>query len=92
MVTELESAFTREPAADKAMRHAVAIAVELQAEIFVDQRLDGVAIVVRDDRQRAQGFGAGSDRWGARGFRGAGADWRLRPATAAPGGSHRAGR
>ena len=47
----------RETAADEAMGHAVAIAVELQAQVFVNQRLDGVAIILRNDRQRAEGIG-----------------------------------
>ena len=47
----------RETAAGEAMRHAVAIAVELQSDIFVDQRLDGVAIIRRDDRQTSESIG-----------------------------------
>ena len=39
------------------MRHAVAIAVELQSHVFVNQRLDGVAIIRRDDRQTSEGIG-----------------------------------
>src|ERR1035437_2972054 len=39
------------------MRYAVAIAVELQSHVFVDQRLDGVAIIRCDDRQTAEGIG-----------------------------------
>jgi hypothetical protein len=40
------------------MRNAVAIAIELQTKILVDQGLDGVAVIVRDHWQRAQGIGA----------------------------------
>src|SRR5215813_4993017 len=36
------------------MRHTVTIAVELQAHVFMDQRLDGVAVVRCDDRQRTE--------------------------------------
>ena len=43
--------FHREPASYKTMRDTVAVAIELQTEIFVDQCLDGVAVIVRDYRQ-----------------------------------------
>jgi hypothetical protein len=46
--------FDREPPADIAMRHAVAVPVELNAEILVDQRVGGIAIIVGDDGQRPQ--------------------------------------
>ena len=49
--------FHREPVSDKAMRDTVAVAIELQAEIFVDQGLRSVPVIVRDHRQRAQGIG-----------------------------------
>ena len=39
------------------MRHAVAIAVELQSYVFVNQRLNGVAIIRRDDRQASESIG-----------------------------------
>ncbi len=63
MVTELESAFQRETAAGEAMRHAVAIAVELQSHVFVNQRLDGVAIIRRDDRQTSESIGLETIDW-----------------------------
>ena len=50
-------------AAGEAMRHAVAIAVELQSHVFVNQRLDGVAIVRRDDRQTSEGIGLETIDW-----------------------------
>ena len=46
--------FDREAASHIAVRHAVAIAIELHAEIFVHERFDCVAVIVRDDRQRVQ--------------------------------------
>src|SRR5208283_3805356 len=45
--------FHREPVSDKTMRDAIAIAIELQPEIFVDQGLHRVTVIVRDHRQRA---------------------------------------
>jgi hypothetical protein len=36
------------------MRHAVAIAVELQTDVFMHQRLDGISVVGHDDRQRTE--------------------------------------
>ena len=84
--------FHRETAADKAMRHAVAIAIELQAQIFVDQRLDGVAIIIRDDRQRAEGIGLEAIDGSLSGFTVESPIGDLGRATVAPGGSHRAGR
>jgi hypothetical protein len=39
------------------MGDAVTIAIELQAEIFVDQSLRRVPVIVKDHRQRAQGIG-----------------------------------
>ena len=44
-------------ASDKAVRDAVSIAIELQAEILVDQSLRRVTVIVRDHRQRTQGIG-----------------------------------
>ncbi len=46
-----------ETAAGETMRHAVAIAVELQSHIFVDQRRDGVAIIRCNGRQTSKGVG-----------------------------------
>ena len=37
------------------MGHAVAIAVELDAEILMHEQLNNVAVIVRNDRQRLQG-------------------------------------
>src|ERR1700684_3930146 len=45
------------------MRHAIAIAVELQSYVFVDQRLDGVAIIRCDDRQTSEGVGLEAIDW-----------------------------
>jgi len=39
-------------AAHVALRDAVAIAIELQTKILVDEQFGAVAIVVRNDRQR----------------------------------------
>src|ERR1019366_9158772 len=46
--------FEGEPASDETMRHAVAIAVELQTDVFMHQRLDGISVVGHDDRQRTE--------------------------------------
>ena len=43
----------REAATYESRRHAVTVPVKVQADIFVDARLHGIAIVVRNDRQRA---------------------------------------
>ena len=43
--------FEGEMAADIARRHAVAVAVERQSEIFVDQSFGGIAIVGHDHGQ-----------------------------------------
>jgi hypothetical protein len=40
-----------EAAAYKTWRHAVAVAIEVQTKIFVDERLDGIAIVIGDGGQ-----------------------------------------
>ena len=39
------------------MWHAVSIAIELESQIFVNQRFDRVAVVVRNDGQRTEGLG-----------------------------------
>jgi hypothetical protein len=44
-------------AADKAVRHTVAVAIELQADVFVNESFDRVAMIGRDDRQGAQNCG-----------------------------------
>ena len=72
--------FHREPVSDIAVRHAVSIAVELQSQIFVNKRLDGVAVIVGNDGQRPEGFRLGSDLPAAPVFRGAIAGWLLLPA------------
>jgi len=46
-----------ETAADIALVDTVTIAVECQAEIFVDERFGDVAVIVRNDRQRFESFG-----------------------------------
>src|SRR5438045_2401823 len=45
------------------MRHAVAIAVELQPHVLVNQRLDGVSIIRRDGRQTSEGIGLETIDW-----------------------------
>ncbi len=49
--------FEREAAAYKTRGHTVAVSVEVQTEVFVDERLYLVAIVIGDDRQGAQSTG-----------------------------------
>src|SRR5205823_6581970 len=46
-----------EAPADVARRHAVAVAVKLQSNIFVDQQFRAVAVVIRNDRQRLERSG-----------------------------------
>ena len=58
----------------------------------MDQRLDGVAIIVGDDRQRAQGFGLETIDRALAGFAMQALVGDFCRATAAPGGSHRADR
>jgi hypothetical protein len=67
--------FYGQMAAHVALRDAVAIAIELQTKILVDEQFDAVAVIIRNDRQRLKW--AESDRWGAGGFRDAAAGWRL---------------
>ena len=45
-----------ETAADIAPVNTVTIAVECQAEIFVDEPFGDVAVIVRNDRQRTERF------------------------------------
>jgi hypothetical protein len=47
----------REAAAYKTWGRTVTVSIEVQAEIFVDESFHGIAIVVRNDRQRTQGIG-----------------------------------
>ena len=49
--------FEREAAAHKTRGHTVAVPIEVQTEVFVDERLHLVAIVIGDDRQGAQSIG-----------------------------------
>jgi hypothetical protein len=46
--------FDDELVADVAWRHTVAIAIERQAEIFVHERLDGVAVIGKERGERAE--------------------------------------
>src|SRR6266700_7830521 len=46
-----------EQAADITVGYTAAVPIEVQAEIFMNECLDCVAMVVRNDRQRAQSVG-----------------------------------
>ena len=48
--------FHGEPASHKTTWDAVAVADKLQKEIFVDNGLDGVTVVVRDHGHQAEGI------------------------------------
>jgi hypothetical protein len=54
--------------ADITRRHAVAVAIERQPEIFVDQSFCGIAIIGHDHGQSAQGLGLKARRGSLTGF------------------------
>jgi hypothetical protein len=57
MVTEAGIGFERESAAHKTRGHTVAVSIEVQTQVFVDERLHLVAIVIGNDGQGAEGIG-----------------------------------
>jgi len=56
-VTEEASHLDGEATADITRGHAVAVAIERQSEIFVDQSLGAIPIIGHDDRQSSQSLG-----------------------------------